>query len=158
MGDYTTTVTVDATPAEAFAAINDVRGWWSAEIEGGTEQLGDEFLFHIPEVHRCTMQLTEVTPGKRVVWHVSDAYLYFLEDKTEWTNTDVVFDITDMGDRTEIRFTHVGLVPGIECFDICSNAWGSYITGSLRDLITTGKGDPYTKGGTFESEALKHQR
>jgi hypothetical protein len=28
--------------------------------------------------------------------------------------------------------------------------------GSLRDLITTGKGDPYRAGGDFDSESAKH--
>jgi hypothetical protein len=35
-----------------------------------------------------------------------------------------------------------GLVPAYECYDVCSNAWGQYITGSLRKLITTGTGEP----------------
>ncbi len=30
----------------------------------------------------------------------------------------------------------------INWFDICSNAWGSYVNGSLRNLITSGKGNP----------------
>lgn len=42
----------------------------------------------------------------------------------------------------QVRFTHAGLVPAYECYDVCSNAWGEYITGSLRKLITTGKGEP----------------
>ena len=71
-----------------------------------------------------------------------DGYLNFVEDKTEWTGTDITFEIDKKGDKTEVRFTHVGLVPGYECFDDCSNAWGSYINGSLRSLITTGEGRP----------------
>jgi hypothetical protein len=81
---------------------------------------------------------------------VLDGYLNFVEDKTEWTGTDITFEIDKKGDKTEVRFTHVGLVPGYECFDDCSNAWGSYINGSLRSLITTGKGVTMTT--THEAE------
>jgi hypothetical protein len=43
--DYTTAITVDQTAKEAFNAINNVRGWWSEEIEGSTDKLGDELTF-----------------------------------------------------------------------------------------------------------------
>jgi len=140
--NYTMTFTVDQTPEEAFAAINNVRGWWSEEIEGGTDKLGDEFTYHFADVHRCKMKLTEVIPGKKVVWLVLDNYFNFTKDKSEWKGTEIIFEVSKKGNKTEIRFTHLGLVPEYECFDICSDAWGSYINGSLRSLITTGKGQP----------------
>jgi hypothetical protein len=137
--DYTTSFTVDQTPDEAFAAINDVRGWWTGDIEGDTGTLGDEFTYRYEDLHRSTQKITESIPGKRVVWHVLDANLTFVQDTTEWIGTDITFDISRKGDQTEVRFTHVGLVPDVECFDDCSNAWSLYIDGSLRNLITTGR-------------------
>lgn len=140
--DYTTSFTVDQSPEEAFAAINNVRGWWSENIEGGTETLGDEFTYRHQDVHRCTIKVIESIPGKKVVWSVLDNYFNFTEDKTEWKGTKIVFEIKEKGGKTAIRLTHVGLVPEYECFDVCSDAWGTYIRGSLRNLITTGKGQP----------------
>ena len=81
-------------------------------------------------------------PGRKVVWHTADSHLNFVKDKTEWNGTEIVFEITRKEDKTELRFTHVGLVPAFECYGDCSGAWGFYINDSLRSLITTGKGQP----------------
>ncbi len=139
---FTTSFTVDQTPAEVFAAINDVRGWWSGEIDGDTDELGDKFTYRYQDIHRSTQRITESIPGQRVVWRVLDGYLDFAEDKTEWTGTDIVFEIAARDRATEFRFTHVGLAPTFECYETCSNAWGFYINASLRNLITTGDGAP----------------
>jgi hypothetical protein len=143
--NLTTAFTVDQTPGEVFAALNNVRGWWSGEIEGNTGKLGDEFTYRYKDVHRSKQKITELIPGKKVVWLVLDSQLNFVNDKSEWNGTKITFEITKKGDKTEVRFTHVGLVPDHECFNACSNAWGSYINGSLRSLITTGKGQPNRK-------------
>lgn len=143
--NYTTTLLVDQTPEDVFDAINNVRGWWSGEIDGRTDKLGAEFTYRYRDVHHSTQKITESIPSKRVVWHVVDSRLDFVNDKTEWTGTDIVFEITRKDDRTELRFTHVGLGPAFECYGACSNAWSSYINGSLRSLIASGNGFPNQK-------------
>ena len=143
--NFTVAFSVDQTPEEVFDAINNVRGWWSGEIIGATDKLGDEFTYHYKDIHRCTMRLTEAVPGKKVVWLVLDNHFNFTQDATEWRGTEIHFDLVRKGDRTEVRFMHLGLVPEYECFDVCSNAWGSYINGSLRNLIATGAGRPNPK-------------
>ena len=140
--NYTTTFTVDQTPEDVFTAINNVRGWWSEEIEGDTDKLGAEFHYHFKDVHRCTLKITELLPGKKVAWLVVDNYFNFTKDKSEWKDTTISFEISQKGGTTTIHFTHLGLVPEYECYDACSNGWDIYINSSLRDLITTGKGQP----------------
>ena len=140
--DLTVTFSVDETPEEAFEAVTNVRGWWSGEIDGPTGELGGEFTYRYQDIHYSKQRVTELVPGKRVVWLVLDSYLEFVEDKREWNGTSVIFDIARKGGKTEVRFTHAGLAPAHECYDACSNAWGSYIRGSLRSLIATGKGQP----------------
>jgi regulatory protein YycH of two-component signal transduction system YycFG len=137
---FTTTLSVGQTPKEAFDAINQVRRWWPGAIEGRTDQLGAEFIYRYKDVHYSKQKVTELTPGKRVVWRVLESRLNFIEDTNEWKDTEVIFDIARKGDHTEVRFSHVGLVPGIECYGACSNAWGSIINDSLRSLIATGAG------------------
>jgi activator of Hsp90 ATPase-like protein len=140
--NFTTTILVDQTPQEAFDAINDVRGWWSGEIEGSTDTLGAQWTYSYKKVHRTTQKITELVPGKKIVWHVTDSQINFVRDKSEWDGTEIVFEIAKKDEKTEIRFTHVGLVPTIECYDGCSGAWGFYVNESLRDLIAKGRGQP----------------
>jgi uncharacterized protein YndB with AHSA1/START domain len=143
--NFTIAFEVSQSPEEVFDAVNNVRGWWSEEIEGRTDQPGAEFKFHYKDVHRTTHKITEFVPGKKVVWRILEGRINFVKDKNEWDGTEIIFDITRKGDKTELRFTHVGLVPEIECYDKCSNAWTFYVADSLRWLITTGKGDPEPK-------------
>ncbi len=143
--DFSTTITVDQTPEQAFNAINNVRGWWSEEIEGSTDKLNDVFDYQYEDVHRSKIKLIEVIPSKKVVWLVLDNYFKFTKDKTEWTGTKIIFEISEKEGKTQIRFTHMGLVPEYECFDICRDAWSNYIQNNLRSLITTGKGKPNGK-------------
>jgi len=140
--NYTTAFTVDKSPAEVFAAVTNVRGWWSGEIDGRTDEVGTEFTYCYQDLHRSTQKITELVPGKKVAWHVLDADINFVKDKKEWNGTDIVFQIAKKGDKTELRFAHFGLAPSIECYGKCSGAWGYYINESLRSLITTGKGNP----------------
>lgn len=143
--DFNTSFSVDETPDAAFKAINNVRGWWSENIEGGTEQLNDEFTYQASNLHKCTMRLIEVIPDKKVVWLVLDNYFSFTKDDTEWIGNTIEFDISEKDNKTQVQFTHHGLVPAYECYDICFDAWTGYINDSLRNLITTGKGQPNPK-------------
>jgi hypothetical protein len=142
---FATSFTVDQTPDIAYAAINNVRGWWSGDNEGTTDVLGGVFTHRYEDMHRCRIEVVELVPNRKVVWLVLDNYFDFTEDKTEWKGTKIIFDIAEKGAKTEVRFTHEGLVPDYECFNVCSNAWASTVNGSLRSLIATGKGDAKEK-------------
>ncbi len=81
--NFTTTFLVDQTPDEAFAAITDVRGWWSGEIEGRTDAQGEEFTYRYQDVHYTKQRISELVPGQKVVWQILDAYLSFTDDPRE---------------------------------------------------------------------------
>jgi hypothetical protein len=140
--DYTISFLVDQSPAEVFAAVNNVRGWWAGEVNGTTDKLDAEFTYRYEDIHYSKQKITELLPEKKVAWHVLESQLNFVEEQDEWTDTQIIFEITRKGDKTELLFTHAGLVPTFACYKNCSNAWDSLITESLHDLIVTGKGYP----------------
>lgn len=140
--DLTITFSVDKTPMEVYNTINNVRGWWSDSIEGGTTKLNDEFIYRYKDMHYSTQRLVEMVPGKKIVWLITDSALTFIKDQGEWNGTKVVFDISGEGSKTKIQFTHVGLVPECECFTACSGGWNHYINKSLLPLLTKGVGQP----------------
>ena len=143
--DYTVSITVNATAREAFNGINKVSEWWTENLEGSSQKLNDEFTVRFGDVHYSKQKLIEVVPDQKVVWLVTDSRLNFIKDGQEWTDTKISFEIYTENDKTKIHFMHIGLVPEIECFDACSNAWSQYIQQSLSRLITTGKGQPDKK-------------
>ena len=140
---FTTTVLVGKTPGEAFRAIVNPRGWWCDTIEDGADRLGATWNYHYKDKHFSTHRTTGLVAGKKVVWHVVDETMKLPnKDLHDWRGTDIIFDIARKGDKTEIRFTHIGLVPTAESFDMCSPAWTGLIQDSLRKLIETGRGNP----------------
>jgi|HubBroStandDraft_1064217.scaffolds.fasta_scaffold04942_6 hypothetical protein len=145
--DFSTSFTVDQTPAEVFAAINNVGGWWTGEpgVEGTAMKLGDVFTYRYGDLHYSKQKVTELVTGERIVWHVTDARLTHANDQTEWKGTDITFDLSKQGERTEVRFTHRGLVSDLDCFDACSSGWRYYVDGRLPKFIANGKASRRSK-------------
>ena len=142
--DYTAVIMTKKSQLEAIKAINNVAAWWAEDIEGNTEKPGDEFTVHFGETF-VTFNIVEVIPEERIEWLVTDCYLPWLKDKTEWNATRVRFEISEEHSETKILFTHVGLVPQVECYNDCVKGWDQYIKGSLLSLINEGVGQPQKK-------------
>ena len=140
--DFTTTLVVDRTPKQVFEAVNNVRGWWTEDIEGLTNEAGDLFTVRFGTTWK-TFAILEMIPDKKIVWQVIDCWLPWNENKTEWKDTVVVWEISATKGSTQLRFTHLGLLPEHACFDACSNAWAGYLNQSLRRLIENGEGEPH---------------
>ncbi len=142
--DYTTSVTVGIEPQAAFNTINKVEDWWTNNFKGGTQNLNDVFTVSFGETF-ITLQVVELVPYKKIGWLVIDCHKHWLKDKTEWKGTRINWEISSANNATQIQFTHVGLVPGIECYAICEKSWDSYIQQSLFKLLTEEKAVPDLK-------------
>ncbi|QOC93977.1 SRPBCC family protein [Micromonospora craniellae] len=153
---FTTTNVVDQTPMEVFDAVNNVRGWWSTDIDGPTDVAGAEFSYHYQDIHRHRFKIVEFVPGETVEWLCVEGYFNFTADPQERTDTRIRFDISPEGEGTRLRFTHVGLTRHHECYDVCANAWGGYVGSSLKTLIATGSGDRNNEVRNAEALQQRH--
>lgn len=140
--DLSITFSVDASPERVIAATQDVRAWWGAGIDGASDRVGDTFHYRHDDLHDSTQEVVELVPGVRLVWRVTAAHLSFVAHPREWEGTHIRFEAAPRDGRTELRFTHVGLTPAAECFDMCSKGWGYYVGESLHALLATGRGSP----------------
>lgn len=151
--DFTSTIMVDKNALQASEAIKNFRGWWSEDIEGETDKVGATFFYHYQDVHLCRIRFVEEIPGKKLVYQVLDNEFSFTKDKTEWVDTRLIFELSVEGNQTRITFTHQGLVPEYECYNVCHDAWTGFIQKSLKEYINTGKGQPNPKDGTNQINA-----
>lgn len=142
--DFSCSFIAEVTPAAAFSAINRVTEWWTENIEGNTKNLGDVFTIDFGKTF-LTMTIVESVPNQRVVWEVTDCFIHFVADNKEWKDTRLVWEILPEGGSTQVRLTHEGLVPQVECYDNCVQGWTFYVKTSIYDLLTKGKGEPQKK-------------
>ena len=137
--NYKKSFTPNVTPKVAFENILKVNDWWTSSFKGSARNVNDEFNVTFGKT-TVDFKVIESVPYKKLVWQVTDCYLDWLKNKTEWKGTSIVWNISDKNNITKIEMTHVGLVPGIECYKDCESGWNQFVGESLQSLITNGKG------------------
>ena len=139
--DYHAAIVVNVSPLQATEAINQVKLWWTENTEGSTNKLNDLFKVTFGETF-SRFKITEMIPGEKINWLVLDCNLHWMNNKKEWKDTNILWEISSSNNSTRIDMTHIGLEPGIECFEDCTKGWNHYVKESLYKLITEGKGVP----------------
>jgi hypothetical protein len=140
--DYHSSITADITPQEAFDKISRVNEWWSLNFEGNSSKLGDVFTVRFKSGDRYTIKISELIPGKKMVWDVIDADQTWHEDRDEWNGTQIVWEISPEKNGSKVTMTHQGLVPAFECYETCKMGWDYLIQKSLSMFLNEDKGLP----------------
>ena len=139
--NYHKTIAVNASQGEAIKKINQVI-WWKKDFQGNAGKLNDRFTVPFGELDGeksfVDFVVSEFVPDKKVVWKVTDCNLPWFKDRKEWNDTEVVFELFEKDGKTEIDFTHVGLVPEVECYAACESGWNGHITTGLLNFINEG--------------------
>lgn len=139
--NFHTTIKVNASAEDAMKKISQVDGWWAKKFTGKAEKLNDKFTVDFGKTF-VDFKISELVPNKKVVWKVTDCNLHWINNKKEWNGTEVIFELSGKNKSTQIDFTHVGLVPGVECYNDCEVGWTGHVTNSLVQFINDGKGIP----------------
>lgn len=139
--DYHNSVTSPAGAKETFEHITNVGDWWTTSFKGNAKKLNDVFSVTFGKTY-VNFKVIEIIPGNKIVWLVTDCYLDWLNNKTEWNDTKIIWQLTGNNNQTKVEMTHLGLVPDIECYDNCRKGWDFYIEKSLFNLLTENKGMP----------------
>jgi hypothetical protein len=124
--------TTSKNTSEVFSHLINPKNWWiglfGETIEGKNESTNEEFTFRAGnDVHYSNQKLIELVTDKKIVWLVTESNLSFLKNINEWSGTKICFNIEKIDNKTKITFTHYGLIPQIECYVGCSNAWTQYL-------------------------------
>ena len=156
---FTATIETSKSPQEVFNCLTEVTKWWSNDFEGYSSQLNDEFVIYHPNQHYSKQKLVEVVLNKKIVWLVTDSTLYWLEKNMhEWSNTKMIFEISNTADKTILHFIHEGLVPEMECYTMCEKGWTMIIKSWLLHFLTNGTPSPeMTKATEIRNKFLAHK-
>lgn len=141
--DYRVSISAPVSASDAYDKIARVSEWWAKDFQGSARYVGDVFTVRFGETF-VDFKITEAVAGSKVVWHVTNCYLPWLKDKTEWNDTNVIFGIAASPNGTTVNLTHEGLTPEVECFDGCVQGWNQYFGGSFQQFLTDGCGMPNT--------------
>ena len=144
--NYHRTIVVNSSVEEAMKKICKINLWWRKDFSGNTAKLNDKFTVPFGELNGeisfVDFVISEFVPDKKVVWKVTNCNLPWFKDKKEWNNTEVVFKLSEEDGKSKIDFTHIGLVPEVECYEACEKGWDGHITNDLEKFINEGKAIP----------------
>ena len=139
--DFSYSLTVKASAKECMKKIGEVDLWWAKNFKGKAGKLNDKFSVYFGDTY-VNFIISDVIPGKKITWLVTDCNLHWIKDKKEWKGTEVIWTLSENGGKTRIDFVHKGVVPDSECYETCKPGWTHHLKDSLLKLIDEGKGFP----------------
>lgn len=139
--NYHRVITSALTAKETFDSINNLPLWWTEDFDGTAQTQGDTFTVRFGDIFK-TFMVTESIPGQKIVWQVTDCYMPWLSNKHEWTGTNIIWEISTVNNTIQVKMTHIGLVPEVECYSDCEKGWNYYLNESLAKLLNGEKAKP----------------
>ncbi len=144
--NYTREIVVSNTPVEAYKALTTgFNEWWTTGCNPVSET-GDKITFKFGSTY-WVMRASNLIPEKLVelecieAHHVHDGLPSSILN--EWKGTKLKWKIQKQEEKTKIVLVHEGLVPSLECYEVCEQGWDYFFVNSLRQYLDTGEGSPF---------------
>ena len=139
MKDYTATITSSLSAEVVYKAITEEMSDWWTSMSGKFLKTGDKAKTDFGGKSYWSFESTVMDEPSRIELTCHDANHIHegLSDhiRTEWLGTKLLFEITEEDGKTRIDFTHEGLTPRLECFEVCKAGLDHYFLGSLKSYL-----------------------
>lgn len=111
-----------------------LNGWWATKTDG-TPELGQILNLHFTDVVTLSFKLEMLEENSLV-------HLHCISGPGAWKNSNLIFTLKQGEDQVWVHLDHENEDASDDDFLYFSTKWTCYLL-SLRDLIETGKGNPY---------------
>lgn len=146
MNNFNTVINLNASREKVFHALtHGIASWWTEMFEDSADKHDSIFTVRFGENVYKTMRV-ELVNDSKIIWHVTDSLINVpgLTNQREWIGTSIVWEIMPHVPGAQLKLTHIGLQPNIECYAICISGWQQF-TDSLKSFLETGTGSPFKK-------------
>ncbi len=125
--DYQKAIRLQASVSAVFDALTTVTslGSWWTRATGSGEASGELRFFFDSPTEPCVMRVV-------LEWVVRSGFV------DGWV--EVICPVE--GGGSELHFRHHGLTPELECIEMCTLGWNTYLA-SLRQYVESGHGRPF---------------
>ena len=154
MQSYSTELIIKASRSKVFSALTTeegLRSWWTNTCKvDSTVGKESRFEFVFDDGITYNVMLNEiVNPNEKLVWKCIEQYHPTKPDgkkfknPNEWVDSRIIFILSEESGNTKLNFTHEGLTPKLECYDVCNDGWNHFLHDSLKPYLEEGLGNPY---------------
>lgn len=122
------------------ALTKQLESWWG-KVDTSISKVGDTFTIHFGKAF-WTFNVVQYDLNSKLIWECIDGQPSL---EKEWVGTILQWELKPHANNSGsvLNFTHNGLTPDFECYDICAPTWTRFLNESLKNFLESGKGMPH---------------
>ena len=128
---------INATPKAVFDAVSQpmhLDNWWSLK-SSGVPALGETYNLNFTDQYDWYCQVSKLEPNNSIHFKMTKA-------DADWNPTTFGFDLEEINDRTNVKFSHINWKDTNDHFKIASFCWAMLLNG-LKNYLEKGVVVPF---------------